>query len=301
MSLTLRHIRLVMWNELVDALRSRRALVVLVLYVAMAMLTTNWAINLLEKLENEVGDLLQLDAGATTGAISTAIWKSERFRRMVAQGTGDASLVEDLIGTPPIALIYGALAFFYTPLLTVLVGSARIAEEVASGSARYALVRTSRSAWSTGKFLGQVALVGVALALSGMAAWGLAAFRMGVFEPGPTFAGMLLAAARAWAFTIPYAAMAVGVSHWTRSPSRATAAAMFVAIVWPFLAVMAERWYRPGWRELWHLVWMLTPQRSRLDLWRTDLQHLIPAVVHLTALAGTWLLASQLVFRRRDL
>jgi len=46
--------------EWFDALRSRRALVVLLLYLAAAVCNMHWSINLLHKLESELATALQL-------------------------------------------------------------------------------------------------------------------------------------------------------------------------------------------------------------------------------------------------
>jgi len=231
---------LVTANEFADALRSRRALVVLVLYVAAAVLTTNSSINLLQRIGAELGDVLQLESSGRAGAVSSAIWKSPRFRRLVIRTAGDDTLVDDLLGTPPIVLIYGALAFFYTPLLTVLIASTRVAEEVAAGSARYALIRTSRASWSCGKFLGQAGLAGLAILLGGIGAWIVALIRMAA-EEGPGLAsGMILTAGRAWLYALVYVGLATGLSHWTCSPGRATAMALVGLLALSVLSWMSE-------------------------------------------------------------
>lgn len=296
-----RQTSLVLLNEFADALRSRRALVALVLYLAAGVLTTNSAINILQKLEGELSSALQLEAPDRAGTVSSAIWKSERFRRMVARSVGEDSLVADLIGTPPIVLIYGGLAFFYTPLLAILIASARVAEEMASGSARYALIRTSRLSWSTGKFLGQALLVGLALGLSGAGAWVVAAVRMAAEEGASVAVGMAVTAGRAWIISLPFVGLAVGVSHWTRSPGRATALAIVAMLALAVLAWLSERYYGSGLRELWHLAHMFTAQRDRLDLWRNDPAHFVPAVAHLAVLGWCYMLMGYAVFRRRDL
>ncbi len=297
----LRALTVVTGHEFLDALRSRRALVVLILYTAMAVLTTNSAINVLQKVEDELSSALQLDEPAAAGTVSSSIWKSERFRRMVARAVGEDSLVNDLIGTPPIVLIYGGLAFFYTPLLVVLIASTRVSEELASGSARYALQRTSRLAWSLGKWLGQVALVGVALLVGGLGAWVVATVRMAATDGAAVIAGMLVTALRTWVFALAYVGLATGVSHCLRSPGRATAVAMLGMLALSVVSWMCELWYGSGIRELWHLARWLTPQHQRLQLWRADPGSWIPALIHLTALSVTYLSAGYAVFRRRDL
>lgn len=292
---------LVLRNELADALRSRRAVVVLLLYVAAGVLTTNGFIGVLQKIEGELSEVLQLEPSAHAGTVTSAMWKSERFRRMVAQAAGDKSLVDDLMGTPPVVLIYGGLAFFYTPILAILISAPRIAEELSSGAARYALLRTSRLSWSTGKFLGQVALTGVALLLGGLGAWAVAYIRMAASEGPEVATGMLLAAGRAWVYSTAYVGLAIGISHWTRAPGRATALGLIALLVLGVLGWASDHYYGAGLRQLWHLGSVFTPQAHRLDLWRWDPAHLVPAVIHLLALGWVFLLGGYAWFRRRDL
>ncbi|MCX7819212.1 MAG: ABC transporter permease subunit [Kiritimatiellae bacterium] len=287
--------------EFLEALRSRRALMVLILYVAMGVLTTNSSINVLQKVEEELSGALQLDAPAVAGSVSASIWKSDRFRRMVARAVGEDSLVNDLIGTPPIVLIYGGLAFFYTPLLVVLIASTRVSEELGSGSARYPLQRTSRLAWSLGKWLGQSVLVGLALLAGGLGAWLVATVRMAATEGVAVIVGMTLTAMRTWVYSLVYVGLATAVSHCLRSAGRATAVAMLGALALSVLSWMCDRWAGPGGRELWHLVRWLTPQHQRLNLWRLDPAYWMVAVVHLVALSLAYFSAGYAMFRRRDL
>lgn len=292
---------LVMLNELADALRSRRALVILLLYVAAGVLTTNGSISVLQRIESELSEALQLGPSDRAGVVSSAIWKSDRFRRMVSDASGHSGLVDDLAGTPPIVLIYGGLAFFYTPLLVMLVAGGRVAEELASGSARYALLRTSRLSWSFGKFLGQVALVGMALLLSGVGAWITAEIRMAATERAAVLTGMLLAASRAWVYSIAFVGLASGLSHLTRSPGRATAIGLVGLMALGVLSWAADRFYGDGWRQLWHVARMICPPSHRLDLWRLDPAAWLPAATYLVSIGLLYLLAGFARFRRMDL
>jgi len=287
--------------EFVDSLRSRRALMILILYAAMAVLTTNSAINVLQKVEEELSGALQLDQPSAAGTVSSSIWKSPRFRRIVARAVGDDSLVNDLVGTPPIVLIYGGLAFFYTPLLVMLIGSTRVSEELASGSARYPLQRTSRLAWSLGKWLGQASLVGVALLVGGLGAWIVAILRMAATEGPEVVVGMLITALRTWIYSLAFVGVAVGASHCLRSPGRATALAMLGMVALSVVFWLGEIGYGRGLRELWHIAQWFTPQQQRLSLWRSTPADWITATIHLTALSLAYLSAGYAVFRRRDL
>lgn len=288
-------------NELADALRSRRALVVLLLYTAAGALTTNGAISALQRIETELSEALMLEPSDAAGTVTGAIWKSDRFRRMLGNATGDASIVADWIGTPPIVLIFGGLAFFYTPLLAILAAAPRVAEELASGAARFALLRTSRLSWSCGKFLGQVALVGVALVVGGLAAWIVAAVRMAAGGGEGVAIGMILAAGRAWVYSIAFVGLATGLSHWTRAPGRATAVGLVALLALGLLGWASRRYCGDGIRQLWHLGSALTPMTYRLDLWRAAPSAVVTAAVHLIVLGWVYLLGGYAGFRRRDL
>lgn len=296
-----RQIGWVMRQELSDALRSRRAAVILLLYLAVSALTMNGALSGLLRLENELASVLQLPASPEPGAVTSALWKSERFRRIVSSATGSSSLVSELIGVSPIVLIFAGLAFFYTPLLAILVVSPRISEEISGGAARFALSRTSRGAWSAGKSLGLVALVGVALLMGGAGAWTVARFRMPGADPLELASGILVESVRALAYSIPYLGLALGVSHVTRSPSRATGVALAVLFAVSLLAWVSAKYAGEGWAALWNAARAVTPQAYRVDLWFRAPARFLPAAVSLAALGAVYAAAGFLLFRRRDL
>jgi hypothetical protein len=56
-----------------------------------------------------------------------------------------------------------------------------------------------------------------------------------------------------------------------------------------------------AWRPTLEILDLLTPAGHRLDLWRPDAAHLVPALVYLVVLAFGYLFLGHLVFRRRDL
>jgi hypothetical protein len=275
--------------------------VILLLYLAVSALTMNGALSGLLRLENELASVLQLPASPEPGAVTSALWKSERFRRIVSSATGSSSLVSELIGVSPIVLIFAGLAFFYTPLLAVLVVAPRISEEVAGGAARFALCRSSRGAWSAGKALGLVALVAVALLMGGAGAWIVARFRMPGANGPELAAGILIESVRALVYSLPYLGLALGVSHVTRSPSRAVGAALATLFIVGLVAWVSAKYEGEGLARLWAAARGLTPQAYRVDLWYRSPARFIPAAVSLAALGATYAVAGFLFFRRRDL
>ena len=107
--------------EWFTAIRSRRALVILLLYMSAAICTMNFAINALQKMEQELVSLLQLPETEEVGVVSKTLWKSKPFQRIMKEVSRDTDVYNDLVGKHPVELIYAWLVFFYTPLLVVLV------------------------------------------------------------------------------------------------------------------------------------------------------------------------------------
>ncbi len=286
--------------ELADAIRSRRAAVVLLLYLAAAILSTNAFITALQKLEVQLGEILQTGS-STPGALADALWKSARFRHMISALVGDRTVAESLMSVPPIALLFGFLAFFYTPFFVLLTATPRVAGDVWTGAARFVLFRTSRSAWVLGKVLGQAALVLLALTLSAAGAWCLARFRLEGMDGMAAARGMAIMAGKAWIFSLPFLGLAIGISQSVRSPNTANALGFLAWLGTGVLALTAKHFAGDGLRAGWDLVLMLVPQGHQLDLWRMDFASVASASVFLAALGAAYLAAGFAVFSRRDL
>jgi len=288
-------------NEWSDALRSRRAIVVILLYLGAALLTMNSFLSVLLRLENELAELLGLPAAQQPGAVVDALWRSDRFRGLVAGAVRSESLVSELVGHSPVVLAFAGLAFFYTPILVALVAPVRVAEELANGTVRYVTVRASRLSWTLGKFLGQLLLFAVALAASAFGAWLLARYRLAASDAWLQAQGLFVWTFRIGAYGFAFLGLLMGVAHWTRSPSRCTALALMTVFGLSLLSWALERYEGDGIRQLFPLVNQLLPQAYRMGLWRASYAHVGPAALALAALGISYLLLGYAGFRRRDL
>ena len=291
----------VAYYEWFDALRSRRALVVLLLYMAAAVCTMHWSINTLHKIETHLATALQLPASDKAGVVSTAIWKSPIFQRMMKDMTQNDLVLQDITGKHPVEIIYAWLAFFYTPLLVVLVAGSRVAEELGAGTVRYAVFRTSRASWSLGKFAGQVFMVGLALILSGACAYVVAKIRLAGSGTPDLFLNMIQWSARAWIYSIPYLGLAMGLSHLTRSSGKATVMGIIAITACFALSIMIKFLAADtGWRALLPQLGLLLPDGHKASLWRNAAAPLVSGTVWLVTLGLCYLLAGYAVFRKRD-
>lgn len=288
--------------ELADAMRSRRAATMLILYLAAATLGCNAFISIMQRIELQLADLLQTSPAQSAGVLTDALWKSDRFRGMMIALVGDRETALGLLAVPPVALVYGWLAFLYTPAFVLMFASTRISGDVASGAARFVLFRTSRLAWVLGKFGGQALLLVLALALGVAGAWCVARLRLWGLD-GPAVArSMLVMAAKAWVYALAFLGLALGLSQLNRSPNASTAIGF---VLWMGLGLLARLLAKQSpespLEPLWHTLALLLPHGHQLDLWRQDLPHLLSALVFLPALGLAYLAAGHAWFARKDL
>ena len=288
-------------NELFDSFRSRRVLVVGLLYLAgsaAATLIFIWAVH---KVERQLAETMGVAIASGTGSVTATLWKSDGFRHFVIGIAGDKDLAKTLLAIPPLALFYGWLAFAFTPALVMLTASTRVSEEVSSGSVRFVLFRVSRLEWCLGKYAGQAFQLFVALLLSAAAAWVAGLCRMHFFEPAATAQAMLAFACKAWIYGMAFLGVAMAVSQWCAAPNLAMALGFLGWIALASLSGISDHYAGDGWCRIWEVLNALTPGGHRADLWWGDAPHAAPASLYLLALSIAYLLLGYATFSRRDL
>lgn len=301
MSHALRQTALVLRQEVADGVRSRRAAVFFLLYLSVCSLMMYATISFLVRAESELSAALELKTSGRPGAVVDVLWKSARFQRMVARATDDDAATAELTRIPPVALIFGFPAFFFIPWLVLLVSSPRVADEVGSGSARYALLRVSRGGWIAGKFLAQAFLLALAILLGITGAWIVARLRGAAPAGLEVGLWMLWLGGRVWLYGLPYLGLAFAASMLTRSGAKATGLSLLAFIVIGILGVWSGRYDGPGAGWIREFMLMLAPSERRGDLWRTDPAHWISAAGHMAILACAYLGVAFAFFRRKDL
>ena len=271
-----------------NALRSRRALVLLLLYLAAAVLCMNGTISLLGKMEGELVRLLGLSDSGQAGVVSETLWRSKSFRGLVAAAVDDRLVFADISLRHPVELLYAWFAFLCAPILVVLVSGTRVADDLRTGVARYMLMRVTRLEWALGKYAGQALMIACALAVSAVGAWCVALCRLPTATAARLLLPMLGWGVCAWFYSLAWLGVALGLSHLTRSSMRATA--------FGILAIGACE----ALPHFFSDVELVVPSGPRLGLWRTSFTSQAVAAFHLVTLGLTYLLAGAAVFSRRD-
>lgn len=297
---TLRRILQNALAEWADAVRSRRALVLLVLYLLAAVGCMYVTISGLGRMETELSEVLQLPANERTGVVSKTLWKSKPFQRMVRAAVADDLVYNDIRGRHPAELVYAWFAFLLTPLLVVLVAGNRVADDLGSGAVRYAIVRCTRAEWTLGKYVGQAVMIAFALAVGALGAWCVAVCRLFGLDVWALLPALFGWGGRAWLYSLAWLGVALGVSHLTKSGSRATALGIFaIAVLAVWEGVLHHLVDAPGWSWIENFD-VLAPSAVRGCLWRRGVTPLTAAAFHLLTLGGVYLALGYAVFRRRD-
>ncbi len=288
-------------HELIDSIRSRRVLVLMLLYVVGAALATLVFVNVLQKIERQLVESLGLSAPAGAGSVTATLWRSDAFKHMLTNLAGDRALAEHLLSIPPLGLFHGWLAFAFGPALVMLTASTRISEEIHIGSVRYVLYRVPRATWCLGKFVGQAGQMAVALLAGGAGAWLVGWVRMESFDAAGTAVAMLVFSAKAWVYLLAWLGLAFAVSQACGVPNLALALGFVSLLVLSVLTRVSEHFAGDGWRRAWDVAHVLTPGAHRMGLWWGDAGHMVPAAAFLLTLSAMFLLLGHLRFARRDL
>ena len=301
MKASFRRIARVAVTEWRTALKNRRALVMTLLFVAVAALVMYATISVFAAMEREVLSVLHLPASDNPGSVTLTLWKSQSFSRVIEHIAGGSLVFADIRGRHPLLLAYAVFLFQVTPLLTLLVSASRIADDVRSGTARYWLVRVTRAEWSLGKFFGEALMLAVAMLAGALVAWGVAIVRLSGADGVVLLPGLLDWTARAWIYAFAWLGLFMGLSHITKSGGKATALSVLAvlgAAAWSRMLAnfLPEEGFWSGLAALDVLV----PSGVGTLLWRRSASALLLCVVQLSAVAFLYLSLGAAVFRRRD-
>lgn len=275
----------VAWFELVDALRSRKALALLGLYTAAAGAAASLFLRVLKEIETNAAQLLHVAPTTQTGTMTSVLLQSEAFREMLGRLVGDPKLVDSLAAIPPMALFYGWLTLALVPALVMLTSTDAIAGELQSGEARYALTRVDRLSWSVGKLLGQALLMALGIALGGVAVWIVGAIGWAGFERLESAFWILRLGARTWVYGFAWLGLALAVSQVTASAALARGLGVCALLGIGILGSVLEwpRVHRTA-PVVFDSIRTLFPGAHSLGLWQPVWVDRAPSIVLLLAL-----------------
>jgi ABC-type transport system involved in multi-copper enzyme maturation permease subunit len=280
-----RDVAVVAGHELSEALRSRRVLILAMLYVGGAVAGTAIFVDVLESIEASLAQALEVSDPGGAGAMTRGFMQTEEFTKLLTKLIHDEGLAKELAGLPPLALFYGWMALTFSPVLVILTASETISQELSQGAIRFSLLRSDRLAFSVGKLVGQCFLLMVAVSVGAAGVWATGYFGMQEFEGADTALWLGLLSMRAWVFGFAYLGLALGLSHVTRSVpvSRALGLLSMLALgaLW---GLGKSEWAQERAPALADGLLSLLPRAHLLDMWRPELLDRAPAMLMLVAL-----------------
>lgn len=288
-------IRLVASFDLLESLRSRKAIVLLLLYLMGSLGASGIFIRLLialrERLEEEVGQAVDMKQ----------LMESPGMARVVGGLTGDLDVANAIVTIPPMALFYGWVAMNFVPLLVLFTSSDAISGDLSSGAVRYSLFRTDRVSWALGKLVGQTALMAVGVLVGALACWCTGLIWLDKMPVADTAYWLLRISGRAIVYSFPYLGMAMCASQLTRTRARAGALAlviMFIAAAGGSI-VQVEPLVEQA-PALFQVLAKLFPSGHHLSLWHPHLSRSLPAMLGLFAIGLAFFALGFWRFARRD-
>ena len=287
--------------ERAAAVRTRRAIVLVALYLAWSLLGMSAAITALGKMEDRLAEILQVEkVEGKSGVVSAALWKAKPFQQLVRSVVDDSLIYDDIVGKHPAELIYAWIVFLAVPLLTVLVATRRVAEEVKSGAAKYMLLRVTRLEWTLGKYLGIALMMLAGLLVGAIAAWIVAAFRLSGADIPALLPAMIVWSVKAWFLSLAWLGLALGVSHLFKSGAKADAVAILLMIAFSVVPAILKG-FGSAWLGGKLLVFVrLFPSSVDAALWRSSFMPVAASATWLVMLGLLYLSIGHAVFARRD-
>ena len=287
--------------DFLESIRSRRALALLVLYVAGSIAATAMFVRFVVAFENTAASVLSVGQTGSAGAMTEEMMQTENMYLFFKDLVGDDALARALMRIPPLAMFYGWLALTFIPLLVTFTSGDSVAAEVASGSVRFALFRVDRLSWAVGKLLGQTLLMCVGILVGAAASLATSSLLMTNSHIGLTAIWLLRFSGRAAIYGFAYLGLVVGCSLVAKSLNGARAGALIGLFAVGVGGNLLEgEWTTTRFPVLAPTLSNIFPQGHDLDLWRITFTDRLPGIVMLLALGLAYFTAGYATFARRD-
>lgn len=292
-----RKLAIVAKHELDEAVASRLLLFVLLLYVAGSSLACVIFLKGFQQAELQVRRAL---ANELHVPLEEVPWDTVRQQAVPAliKLVGSEELRAVLVQMPLLAIFYTFVALSSVTLLVLATSAGTHAADLASGSARFSLVRCDRFTWTLGKFAGQAVVLLLGLLAGGVAA-GIAGFRLDPQFELSTWPWLLRASLVAWVYGVCYLGIFSAFSLLTRTALQARMLSLFGLVALSILHALAgAEWITQGVPGLEQARWLF-PAEYKLGLWLNSWALLVSVTLLLCMGVGA-MLASTILFTRRD-
>lgn len=297
---SLRDIGLVARFEVLRAIRTWRALALLMLYGIGYGGASYIFVAILHGLENQVARQLGVATTDRPGALLNKLVESEMFQEMILAMTGNENLVAELTRIPPLAIFAMWFGLLLIPFFAASASAECVSIDMGSRALRYEALRTGRLELVLGRFGGQLVLTIAASFVAALVTWCVGMYAMVGNDPVLLALGLLGMTTRAWFFSIPFAGLGVAASTLTTSPAWARVLAIG-ATAGSWVAYGVAAWFEESdWAIVSDIAYQILPQGWMHLLWEPWLGWM-PSALVLVAMGFAAVGVGYARFQGRDL
>ncbi|MCE7893855.1 MAG: hypothetical protein DYH12_29845 [Sorangiineae bacterium PRO1] len=288
-------IRLVAGFDLLESLRSRKALVLISLYAMGAFGGSAIFIRVLIAIQERLEEQLRQPVGMKE------LMESPGMERVAGALTGDPDVASAIVSIPPMALFYGWLAMNFVPLLVLFTSADAVAGDLSSGAVRFSLFRTDRLSWAVGKLLGQTCLMAVGVVVGAAACWATGLLWLEGMPLGNTAYWLLRISGRTIVYSFAYLGMVMCASQLAKTTVRAGGLALLIMFACSLGGSLVQaRPIEEQAPELFRALSKLFPNGHHLALWHPGAVESGTAMVSLVAIGLCFFALGHWRFARRD-
>lgn len=292
----LRDVWLIGWFDVREALRSRRALTLVGLYLFVSTLSAYSFVRAVEAVESKLAEL-STEAGAGQAGLVVGLAKSEGYRRILEVLTlGDGQQAAYLASQPPMGLFVVMVMLTMSPWLLALTAADQVAADLHFRTVRFVALRTSRAAFVLGKLWAQVLLMAAVTLAALVPALGLGLRYLHSFDAPATLAFLLQMAPALLGYAFAFLGLTSLASQLTSTPGRARALTIGL-----FMALWLLSLKTPSTESPLGLLAYLSPWQLKLSLLADTWSRRALAIALALAAGSLFTGLGYLIFRRRDL
>lgn len=282
-----------------EAVRSRLFVGTLALYALVAIGASALFLGAVQSVKESL--LANLGPSAANMDLSASLAENPNFIALIAEVVGSEALARELVRIPALALFNTWLGFFCVPLLVILTASDSITSEVASGSCRFALIRTPRLAWALGKLFTQTVLMTLGIGVGSVAALATGVSRSEDLAFLETALWMLRLDVRVACYGFAFVGLTMGISalvdrgHWARALAFVTYIGLGIGG-----SIVTSRWVSSNYAALSKILVHFFPGQQADLLWQPSPWTRLSAVATLFGLGAGYFVLGYLRFGKRD-
>jgi len=308
--------------ELREMMRSRRALVIMALYLTVAAFASYQFVEILIRTQNftrtpprwqrevrgpvaqpgaranPVAPVARAAPGLTQGAFFA---RGSPFRDVLGGMVTEPATMDFLTAKPLIALYFMLISLLSAPFLIMITASEPIAQEQQTRGVRFVVLRTGRVEYVTGKALGQGLLIALVVLMSAAVCMTVAEWKLVDFEFTPTARAMLLFWPRVVAFCVPFVGLAMLCSMNSSSTMAARGISLMGMLGLWLVHELADFYSDTSLAGFFDKLDHFDPYYYQMRLWEPSYATVGPAMGILVGLGALYMVIGLAFYLRRDL